>query len=267
MLLQEPGESQYDLRFQLFGFSIRISWSFWIGAFVFGFYLVQLLDRGLGEAGPGIAALYLLWALCLLVSVLIHELGHALAFRQFGIESSIVLYHFGGLAIPRDSWGRGGSYSQLTAKQDMWIAFAGPLAQLLSAALLVALIKAAGYSVSAFGLSPLNHIAQLVPSLLEGNGMDSAGLLAMTIFYIWPSIVWGLLNLIPVWPLDGGRIMKSLVLISGGNTSQSLWISLIAAALMSVYGWSNGQMFMGILFLSLAITNFQMLQQSGGWRY
>ncbi len=271
MLLQEPAESPYDLRFQLFGFPIRVTWSFWVGALVFGFYVVQGMDGYFRELGPGIAALYVLWTLSLLVSILIHELGHSLAFRLYGIESSIVLYHFGGLAVPRDSFGRGRSYSQLSAKQDMLISLAGPVFQIVSAFALIAAFKLGGFRLNqamegwVYPWMPLG-LGELVGSS-EGKMIDSPGLFAMLVFYAWPSIVWALLNLIPVWPLDGGRVMRSLVLIGGGNTSQSLMISLIAAGLMSVYGLTNGQTFMGILFFSLAITNFQMLQQSGGWRY
>ena len=263
MLLQEPAESPYDLRFQLFGFPIRVTWSFWVGGLVFGFYLVQGMDQALGSYGPGIAALYVLWLLCLLVSILIHELGHAFAFRQSGIESSVVLYHFGGLAIPRDSYDSGRSAAHLNAKEDLWIAFAGPLAQFASAALIIGLMKWASYQVPAFGLWPLSLVRDSL-GMSEGKDLDSAGLMAMTTFYIWPSIAWSILNLVPVWPLDGGRITRSLILIRGGNTVQSLWISLIAAGLMAAYGLSNGQMFLGILFMSLAITNYQMIQQSGG---
>jgi stage IV sporulation protein FB len=271
MLLQEPAESPYDLRFQLFGFPIRIAWSFWIGSLIFGFYLVQGLDQYLAELGPGIAALYVLWALCLLVSILIHELGHALAFRQNGVESSIVLYHFGGLAIPRESWGSGTSVTRLSAKQDLWIALAGPLLQIASAAVLIGLFKLSDYRLDqaidgwVYPWVPLGLGTIIAES--EGKMIDSPGLFALLVFYAWPSIVWGLLNLVPVWPLDGGRITRSLILIRGGNTVQSLWISLIAAGLMAAYGLTNGQMFLGILFMSLAITNYQMIQQSGGWRY
>lgn len=267
MLLQAPAESPYDVQFKLFGFPIRISWTFWLGSMVFGFNLVQLMDGVLAELSPGLAALYALWMFCLLVSITVHELGHALAFRQFGIESSIVLYHFGGLAIPRDSFGSGGSVSRLNAKQDMWIAFAGPLAQFGSAVVIIAVVLFAGYRVPAFGLWPLSLAAERVPRLTEGARLDSAGLIAMTTFYIWPSVAWAILNLVPVWPLDGGRISRSLVVIGGGNTYQALWISLVVGGLMALYGFRSGQTFMGILFLSLALGNYQMLQQRGDWRY
>ncbi len=107
MLLQEPPETPYDLRFQLLGFPVRVSWTFWLGAVVFGYEFARQIDfiaMAAGLNSPGAGPLLLLWILCLLVSILIHELGHALAFRQFGIQSSIVLYHFGGLAIPIGSF-------------------------------------------------------------------------------------------------------------------------------------------------------------------
>lgn len=264
MLLQEPAESPYDLRFNLFGFPIRVAWSFWIGALIFGFYLVRGVDSIPG--GPGLAALYLLWMFCMLVSILIHELGHAVAFRVYGIESSIVLYHFGGLAIPRQSFGMGRSAGQLNSKQDLIVAFAGPFAQFMSGLIVVGVLIVAGLRVPASGW-PLSWIAQVVPWMTAGEQITNPGLLALVIFYLWPSFAWAMLNLIPVWPLDGGRITRALILIFGGNTRQALVISLIAAGLMTLYGFKSGHTFLGILFLSLAITNYQLLQQQGDWRY
>ena len=262
MLLQAPQESPYDLRFSFWGFPVRVSWSFWLGALVFGYGLVDSFDYGLQQASPGRAPLLLLWGLCMLVSILIHELGHAVAFRAYGIRSSIVLYHFGGLAIPGGASMPGRSINALGSRADLWIALAGPAAQLGSAALVVALVKLAGYQVLIFRHFPAG--LDRIPGVLDGNPIDSAGLLSMVSFYIFPSVLWALLNLIPVWPLDGGRIARSLVLMGGGDVRQSLWISLIAAGAMAAYGFQSQNMFLGILFISLAITNFQMLQHGGG---
>jgi len=264
MLLQEPAESPYDIRFSFLGFPVRISWTFWLGAVVFGYGLVDSFDWALGMASPGRAPLLLLWGLCMLVSILIHELGHALAFRRYGIHASIVLYHFGGLAIPVGASLPGRSLVRLGQREDLLIALAGPVAQLASAAAVVGVMKMVGYQLLVFSWMPagLNRI----PGMLEGAPIDSAGLLAMVSFYIFPSVLWALLNLIPVWPLDGGRIMRSILLMSGGDTQQSLWLSVIVAGAMAAYGFSGGQTFLGILFLMLAINNFQSLQHSGGWR-
>jgi hypothetical protein len=56
------------------------------------------------------------------------------------------------------------------------------------------------------------------------------------------------------------------VLLNGGTTSQALWISIIAAGGLAWYAFRGGQSIMGIFFLMFAISNYQMLQQSGGWR-
>ena len=122
-MLQAPRETEYDLNFHFLGFAVRISWTFWLGALFIGFHLVQSMDNVFGPLSPGRAALFLLWTGCVFVSILIHELGHALAFRQFGIHSSIVLYHFGGLAIPTGSF-LPSSSGRLTLKQDIWVTFA-----------------------------------------------------------------------------------------------------------------------------------------------
>ena len=101
MFLQEPAQSQYDLRFTLMRIPIRVSWTFWIATFVFGYSLTQLMDRLLGITALACCPCYLSGR-PLLVSITIHELGHA--FRRYGIDSSIVLYHFGGMAIPTRSF-------------------------------------------------------------------------------------------------------------------------------------------------------------------
>ncbi|MGB7344509.1 MAG: site-2 protease family protein [Pirellulaceae bacterium] len=267
-MLQEPAESPYDVRFFLFGFPVRISWSFWLGALVIGHPLVRLVDdlliQNTGDS-PGMGPLIVLWTFALFLSILIHELGHALAFRQQGIQSSIVLYHFGGLAVPIASLIPGRSIGRLTAKQDLWVTFAGPLLQVLAAALAIGAIKLAGNQVTAFGFMPAG--LHKLPGMLEGEPIESGALYGLAFFFVYPSIVWALLNLLPVLPLDGGRIMRSIILLTGGDESQSLWISVVTAGLLAAYALTHEQTFMGIFFAMFAVQSFQMLQQKGGRRY
>ena len=274
-MLQAPPENEYDLRFDLMGFPVRISWTFWLGAIVFGHGLTQGLDLVFGELSPGILPLLILWVLSLLVSILIHELGHALAFRQYGIHSSIVLYHFGGLAIPSGSYMPGQSVGRLSPKQDLWVSAAGPLLQLLSAALLIAVFKFSGYEISAFLWMPeflLNIIDKVtesmsLPGMLDGNPVDSVGLQALLVCYLLPSILWAFLNLVPVWPLDGGHISRSLFLIFGGTIAQSLWVSVIAGGALALYAGKSEQWMMALFFGMFAFSSYQLLQQQSHWRY
>ncbi len=92
----------------------------------------------------------------------------------------------------------------------MWVTAAGPLLQILSAVVVIALLKLGGYRVTAFAFMPAG--LGRVPGMMQGEELllDSVGLAALSIFYVFPSIVWALLNLMPVWPLDGGRIARRL---------------------------------------------------------
>ena len=99
MFLSEPGRTSYDLEFSCFGFPVRVHPAFFI--------MPLLLGRGLitPEVNTGVG-LVLVTAI-FFVSILVHELGHALAFRYYGLPSRIVLYWMGGLAIPDSGnvWG------------------------------------------------------------------------------------------------------------------------------------------------------------------
>ena len=267
MMLQEPPESPYDLRFDFLGFPVRVSWSFWLGALIFGWSLVNFFANLPGS--PGKLALLLIWSACMFVSILIHELGHALAFRRYGVHSSIVLYHFGGLAIPQGSSPGSAFGTSFTGRrsdiENLWIAIAGPAAQLASAFIVVAVVKMAGYQVFAFHLMP--YPISAIPGVADGQPIQNVALLALVTSYVFPSVLWAILNLVPVFPLDGGRIMKSLVLMNGGRTETWLWISLISASVGAYYGFTTHSMLLGMLFLSFAITNYQMLDSFRGRRF
>jgi Zn-dependent protease len=272
MLLAEPPETAYDLRFTLFGFPVRVAWTFWLGAIVFGHGLCQSFaylsgspveEFGGGRLGMG--PLLIVWTLCLLLSILIHELGHAFAFRHYGFQSSIVLYHFGGLAIPTSAYTPGRSAARMGEKEQLIVAFAGPAFQLISAFALILIVKMAGYQVAIFNNMPT--FLHRTPWVGEGRMIDSEGLYALVSFYVFPSVLWALLNLVPVWPLDGGRIARSLIVLNGGTIAQSLWVSVICSAAMAFYAFNNGQPMMAIFFGMFAFSSYQMLgPMNNSWR-
>ena len=104
-MFAEPARTPYDLNFRLFGFPVRIHPLFWLGAALLG---ASTLDAGLH--------FLLIWIARGLVSILVHELGHAVAFRGSVRDSHIVLWMFGGLAVP---------YSGVTGRWRRICRFAG----------------------------------------------------------------------------------------------------------------------------------------------
>ncbi|MEO1528496.1 MAG: site-2 protease family protein [Planctomycetota bacterium] len=268
MLLQEPPETDYDLRFMLLGFPVRVSWTFWLGAMVFGYNLCLAFPNLYGSpvttqgSALGIGPLLIVWTLCLFLSILIHELGHALAFRYYGLHSSLVLYHFGGLAIPTGGYTPGKSISRIGDREQLVISLAGPALQIIAAVVVILVVKLGGYEVEIFKEMP-SYLKQL-PWVTEGEQIPSQGLYALVSFFVYPSIVWALLNLVPVWPLDGGRIARSIVVMTGGTVAQSLWISIICAGAIALYCLQVKQPFMAVFFGMFAFMSFQMLNPMGG---
>lgn len=249
MLLAEPHPTPYDLHFSLFGFPVRITPWFWLVAVMLG-----------GGAMTG--GSLLIWVLVVLISILVHELGHAFAFQYFGTPSHIVLYHFGGLAIPRafDSvW----AARARDPREQALISAAGPLTQIASAYFVAAATRFAGFEV------PVGGIAGAMMPFRGGSPMPSEAAYFMVMFYITVSVYWALLNLMPIYPLDGGQIARSLFLLYGGADAvrQSLVLSVCTGIGLAVFGFSTGSIFLGILFASLAYSSYQMLSQYGGGGY
>ncbi|TVP99850.1 MAG: peptidase [Planctomycetaceae bacterium] len=262
MLFQQPGESPYDLRFSILGFQTRIAWTFWLIAIVLGYNWARGVDFDFGADSPGTFPLLAIWAACILASILIHELGHAIAFRRYGIEASVLLYHFGGLAIPIGS--RGGWGMRLSPTQNLIIAAAGPAFQIGAAVLLVLAVWFAGYRVAALEAMPAPLAAW--GERMDGAELETAASYALVNFFVLPSIFWGLLNLIPVLPMDGGRIAQSLISLGGGHPSQAHWLGVIAAAAVAIFAYQSGQTFLAIFFVWMGIDNYQATQGGHGWR-
>src|SRR5215831_3854610 len=88
MFLTNPQRSPADLNFRIFDIPVRVHPLFWVMGVFIGFHS---LERGIANL--------LVWVGCMFVSVLVHELGHVVTARMFGVWSEIVLYGLGGLAI------------------------------------------------------------------------------------------------------------------------------------------------------------------------
>ena len=116
MLLGEPPPTQADLHFRVFGIPVRVHPLFWI----------VTLFLGLAAARRPIRCETLIWVAVVFVSILVHELGHALMQRYFGGHPWITLYGFGGLASCNDC--------DRSPRSQILISLAGPVAGFLLAA-------------------------------------------------------------------------------------------------------------------------------------
>jgi Zn-dependent protease len=152
-----------SLRFRLGPFPVVVEPTFWF----------------LGLVGFGASWLSVAWVAVAFVSVLVHELGHALAARRFGSSASIRLYALGGLTFHEHLPNR---------THRILISFAGP---------------AAGFVLGLLVLA----VHFLLPP--EYERPPALAFVVDALLYI--NFTWGVVNLLPVPPLDGGHVFEEAV--------------------------------------------------------
>lgn len=195
-LLSVPDRTGFDLKFSLFGIPTRIHPLFWVMALL------------LGYRNPDIPKIVISIA-CIFVSILVHEFGHALANKYYGHKDcSVVLYLMGGLCVP----GPSGSPSRFPF---ISMVFWGPLAGFILGGI-------------AYGCA-MAFQNGLLPDPHE-NVKHALSVL------MWVNFVWGLINLLPVVPLDGGLITWEILKMKRpiGADVSAFTVSMIAAALVAV---------------------------------
>lgn len=155
------------------------------------------------------------------LSVLIHELGHAFLMRRYGARASILLHSMGGLAFADRSFTRG---------KSIIVSLAGPVVEIVCGLL-----------------------------VWELSGID--GPAAVKFFFLQfalISIYWGLINLIPIYPLDGGHIMVHV--LGPRLIKVSITISIVCAVAVGVYFFLGGNYFGGLVLGYIAFENVKRLQ-------
>ena len=162
---------------------------------VLPFIMVATSD---GVIGRGMTRMLIVFG-----SVLLHEYGHALAGRSCGVRThSITLGMLGGVALLENK--------PRTVKQDLWITVAGPL---------VNVVLWAGCTSALVRLVVVNEDAPWLEYL------------AVTAYLNW----WLLLfNLIPAFPMDGGRMLHSFLLLGGLTKWKALYVVSIVACIAAV---------------------------------
>ncbi|MBX9681736.1 MAG: site-2 protease family protein [Gemmataceae bacterium] len=255
MFLFDPGESPYDLRFRLLGVSVRVHPMFWLVSFFMGSSAARLGFEFL-----------LIWIGCVFVSVLVHEMGHVLAGNAFGSYGRIVLYGFGGLAI--------GSNRLAKRWQRVVVLLAGPGAGFILLAIVLTALWIRDSGEFEGYLDMLRASIGLTPGL-AGFPRDNLYLIMIVNDLIFINLLWGILNLLPIWPLDGGQIAREGFVATAGERGvpQSLALSFGVAALLAVHSLLamngrnflpipiGGSMFSVIFFGMFAVQSWQEMQR------
>jgi Zn-dependent protease len=170
--------------FRVLGVPVRIDPTFFVIAAVLG----------IGGGSLGFVAT---WVVVVTVSVLIHELGHAVAFRMFGKRPQILLQGMGGVTS---------ASGELRPVPDILVSLAGPLTGLVLIGLPALVLER-----SAVGASPWWHTTLRI--------------------LVFVNVAWSVVNLLPVLPLDGGRVTASVLgMVSGDRGLRAAHMVSIAIA-------------------------------------
>lgn len=231
-----------DVRFPLGPIPVRVSVLFWL--------IMALLGWGVVGDVPNRWVNLLVWVGCGFVSILVHELGHAVAYLLFGSRSAITLHGFGGYAQadvePRSAGAR------------MLVALAGPVA---------------GYAVCGLAFAGLWAVGT------NPAGLHPYALNALTYLFVM-NLFWNTFNLLPILPLDGGRVFREVCAVFRMSNPDvaAHGLSFALAGALAVWGglcvsralpddvrravpnWAEPGIFMTLWFAVLAIDNFQRMQ-------
>lgn len=186
---------------RLFGINVFIHWTFWL----LPLWIVW------NDAGGASLWTHLALTAFLFVCIVLHEFGHALTARHFGIQTrSITLSPLGGIAqlerMSHKPW------------EEFCIAIAGPMVNVVIASVLSAMLFA-GYLVD--------------PQVLETGVGSFLGLLVLL------NVVMVVFNMIPAFPMDGGRVLRAILANSMGllqGTRVAVTVGTICAVLIGLAG-------------------------------
>lgn len=221
------------------GIDVNIHWSFWMLVF---FYLISTtIASGIGEG-----VMTFLFINAVFVCILLHEFGHAIAAARYGIKTAdITIFAFGGLARL--------TKATAVAKQELVIAVAGPLVNVAIAAILGALMVV-GLAPTAFSGPPT---AEAIPLTFWDM------LLAANLFLV-------VFNMLPAFPMDGGRILRSLLSMRLGQMRATeiaaragRWMALLFVVAGFWFWEFSLVLIAGFIFLAGTAELFQMRLKHG----
>jgi len=191
------------------------------------------MQWGWTHGGSG-AAFGVVLTLLLFAGVALHELGHGLVAKRFGLPvREILLLPFGGVAMmdgtPRRAW------------HELVIALAGPAVNVLLAALLAI---PAGFALLA------------LPDR-DGAGVDcmlTPSVASLAVWLFVANIILATFNMIPALPMDGGRVLRAILAGVLGQSKATRIASIVGQVLaggMGVWAAANGQFI--VLFIAVVV--------------
>ena len=184
---------------------------------------MALIGGGFSAANSLDIILVLVFMFAAFLSILIHELGHALTIRKFGLPTSITLQSFGGFAAY--------PAGRLNRKQSFIVTAAGPAVQ---------------FALGIF-LIVLSRNLTIPEGSLFGPFLSDL---------IWVSIAWSILNCLPIYPMDGGQMMAAvlgpqkqgyvhlfsvIVAVSIGVAGYLFLGAILLSVFMGLFAWQNWQ--------------------------
>jgi Zn-dependent protease len=213
------------LSFRLGKIPVRVAPSFFVMALIFGAY--GLLTPG----GTGLS-LMLAWVVIVFASVLLHELGHATTGMLFGLEPRIELHGMGGTT----SWA---ASRPLSVPRRILVSLAGP---------------GAGFVVAAIVRYGLGR--RVFPDTLLGAYAYE------NLLYV--NFYWGVANLAPMLPLDGGQVMTQVLnaLTGGRGERPARYVSIAVAAIAAptAFVLLSGSVWAALLCVSFIGVNVSALR-------
>ncbi|MEL7021057.1 MAG: site-2 protease family protein [Bacteroidota bacterium] len=225
---------------KLFNIPVLVHWSF--GLIVFWVIYIGNIE-GLNAQGMLWLGLFML---ALFACVILHEFGHALTARRYGVETrDIIISPIGGVArlqkLPEDPW------------HEFLIAVAGPLVNIAIALLLLPyLYWLAAQNAESVG-ELLARVAYNFPDKLQFRDYFIPALVSL-------NVTLAIFNLVPAFPMDGGRILRSLLALKFSRltaTKYASYIGRLFAALFVIFGLYSGSFITALIgvFIYTTATN------------
>jgi stage IV sporulation protein FB len=181
-----------------------------------------------------------------ILSVLIHELGHAFTARLYRGEAMVTLYALGGVTkmVPTNPF---------TTGQRFVMAAAGSAIEIVVALGVWALARTGAIGPTA------EEVAESPFGEMVGRAAFSGDLLALGVaIFIWVSVVWGLFNWVPIRGLDGHQMLGRLLELTMPERRAATVlrvISIVVGIGVAVFAWRAGQLFVAIFVVMLTFSD------------